>query len=239
MKKKLKRVAASRQGRGKMTSRQDHQRKSKLSQPAAKLSTLGRAKRRVGARGDKNRGSVPVDALIFLKSDHRGVEKLFNSYEKCGKRAFQTKRKLVGRMVRELSQHAAVEEQFFYPAVLREAPESVGQVLEAMEEHHAVKWVLSELNQMEASDERFDAKVALLVESVRRHVYEEEHVLFPEVRAAMGRKALRDLGRKLKEGKNLAPIRPHPQAEEELPGNMIIGAIAGAVDRPWSEVRPR
>lgn len=40
-------------------------------------------------------------------------------------------------------------------------------ILEALEEHHIVKWTLSELQGMSADDERFEAKVTVLMESVR------------------------------------------------------------------------
>ena len=37
-----------------------------------------------------------------------------------------------------------------------------------------MKWVLSELDDMDPEDERFDAKVTVLIENVRHHVKEEE-----------------------------------------------------------------
>jgi hemerythrin-like domain-containing protein len=188
-------------------------------------------------RPRRKRQKAAVDALVLLKSDHRNVENLFKSYEKCGPRALQTKRKLVSQIIRELSQHAAIEEQFFYPAVRHAAPEKMGAILEALEEHHVAKWLLSELAPMDPTDERFDAKVAVLIESVRGHVYDEEQELFPEMRANLGRKALTELGGRLQEGKNLAPVRPHPHAADHPPANLIVGAVAGVVDRVRAGMR--
>jgi iron-sulfur cluster repair protein YtfE (RIC family) len=145
----------------------------------------------------------------------------------------------VDEMIRELSQHAAIEEQFFYPAARREVPKTDDDVLEALEEHHVAKWILSELEPMDAQDERFDAKVTVLMESVRHHVREEEHELFPEVRSGMERKALVELGAKLSEGKRLAPTRPHPRSPDEPPGNLIVGAVAGVVDRARTAIKTR
>src|SRR3712207_4139527 len=48
------------------------------------------------------------------------------------------------------------------------------------EEHHVVKWLLSELEGMAPDAERFEAKVTVLMENVRHHVKEEESDLFPE-----------------------------------------------------------
>ena len=189
--------------------------------------------------GGRRSGPRPIDAIAYLKADHRAVEKAFRAFENSGERAFRTKRKLVDEMVRELSQHAAVEEQFFYPDVRRAVPALQRDVLEALEEHHVAKWLLSELDGMDAADERFDAKVAVLTESVRHHVREEERELFPEVRAAMERKELMELGNKLREAKLLAPTRPHPRSPDEPPGNLIAGTVAGVVDRARTAVKSR
>ena len=84
-----------------------------------------------------------------------------------------------------LSKHAAIEEQVFYPEVRRAVSSLGDEVLEALEEHHVVKWTLSELEGMTPEDERFQAKVTVLMENVRHHVREEERDLFPQVRKAM------------------------------------------------------
>jgi hemerythrin superfamily protein len=184
-------------------------------------------------RATTTRRTAPssVDAITLLKADHREVEKLFKAFEKSGDRAYRSKRKLVDSMISDLSQHAAIEEQFFYPAARRAAPEFTDDVLEGIEEHHIVKWLLSELVHLDPKNERFDAKVTVLMENVRHHVEEEEHDLFPEIRRAMGRKGLSELGAKLQEGKKLAPTRPHPRSPDEPPGNLIVGAVAGVIDR--------
>src|SRR5205807_6075539 len=110
-----------------------------------------------------------------------------------------------------LSIHAAIEEQVFYPAVREAAPDEKDLVLESLEEHHIVKWVLSELDGMVPSDERFTAKVTVLIENVRHHVEEEEGELFPEVRKAMKRKELEELVQALEAAKKVAPTHPHPR----------------------------
>ena len=77
------------------------------------------------------------------------------------------RRQTVDKMIEGLSRHAAIEEQVFYPQVRRSLPDATPEVLEALEEHHIVKWTLSELEGMESTDERFGAKVTVLIESVR------------------------------------------------------------------------
>jgi len=224
-----------------VTSRRPAAKAKKASRPATKTVAArrnGSTARRATSSASQSRRAQP-DAIALLKADHRTVEKLFKAFEKAGDNAYRTKRKLVDDIIRELSVHAAIEEQFLYPAARREVANAEDDVLEAMEEHHVAKWILSELESMDPKNERFDAKVTVLIESVRHHVREEEQELFPELRAGMGRKELVELGAKLSEGKRLAPTRPHPRAPDEPPGNLIAGAMAGMVDRARSAVTSR
>ena len=167
----------------------------------------------------------------MLRADHREVERLFKQFEKAGPNAHATRRQIVDKIIQELSVHAVIEEQVFYPAVREAIPEVEDTVLEGLEEHHIVKWTLKELEDLAPDHERFDAKVTVLIESVRHHVEEEEGELFPEVRKVMGRKRLGEIGEALEKAKKSAPTRPHPKAPDTPPGNLVAGAAAGAVDK--------
>jgi cell division septum initiation protein DivIVA/hemerythrin-like domain-containing protein len=171
-----------------------------------------------------------MDAITLLKDDHRSLERLFKRYEQAGDRAFVEKRALVDRIIEELSRHAAIEEQLFYPVARATVPDTDDIALESLEEHHIVKWVLSELERMDPTDERFDAKVTVLIENVRHHVEEEESEFFPKVRDELGRNALGDLGDTMAKFKEVAPTHPHPTSPDTPPGNLVTGAAAGVVD---------
>ena len=172
-----------------------------------------------------------MDAITLLKQDHKTVNALFKRYEKLGDRAIATKRNLAEQILKELSVHAAIEELVFYPAVKGISDDLRDHVLESLEEHHVVKWLLTEIDGMSPEHERFDAKVTVLIESVRHHVKEEEQEFFPKVREALGRKTLAELGDLLAKAKKTAPTRPHPKAPDEPPGNAISGLVAGLIDR--------
>ncbi len=172
-----------------------------------------------------------MDAITLLKQDHKTVEKLFKQFEKAGDNAHKTRRDIVDKVIKELSVHAEIEEQLFYPAARKVTEESKDLVLESLEEHHIVKWVLSELDGMDPEAERFEAKMTVLMENVRHHVEEEEQELFPEVRKSMGRKALSELGDNMEKAKLVAPTRPHPRSPDTPPGNIVAGLGAGAIDR--------
>jgi hypothetical protein len=57
--------------------------------------------------------------------------------------------------------HKTVEALFrrFDPAARAKVPETSGHVLESIEEHHVVGWMLSELKDLDPAGERFTAKV--------------------------------------------------------------------------------
>ncbi len=172
-----------------------------------------------------------MDAITLLKEDHKTVEALFKRFEKAGDQAYATKRQIVDQIIEELSVHAVVEELLFYPVTRATVPETEDIALESLEEHHIVKWVLSELEKMSPEDERFDAKVTVLMENVRHHVKEEEDEYFPMVRDELGRNALNDLGDAMEAAKRVAPTHPHPRSPDTPPGNLVVGAAAGMVDR--------
>ena len=172
-----------------------------------------------------------MDAITLLKDDHKTVEQLFKRFEKTGDRAYAERRQLVDRMIEELAAHAAIEEQLFYPVARAAVPETEDIALESLEEHHIVKWVLSELDAMSPEDERFKAKVTVLIENVRHHVKEEESDFFPMVRDELGRSALGDLGEAMAAAKKAAPTHAHPRSPDTPPGNLVMGSAAAVADR--------
>ena len=91
-------------------------------------------------------------------------------------------------------------------------------MLESLEEHHIVKWVLVELDDMDPADERFDAKVTVLIENVRHHVEEEEDEYFPKVRDELGRNALADLGDAMSDAKKIGAHPPAPPVARHASG---------------------
>jgi hemerythrin superfamily protein len=150
-----------------------------------------------------------MDAIVLLKNDHKTVEKLFKQFEKLAKQGSpdpKAKADLVAEMIQELTTHTFIEESVFYPAAKAAGPKD--EVLESVEEHHLVVWLLSELGGLDPADESYDAKVRVLMENVRHHVEEEEGELFPEIRKAVGRKLLQDLGEQMEAAKKEAPSDP-------------------------------
>lgn len=118
-----------------------------------------------------------MNAIDLLKSQHREVEKLFSKCEAARDKA--TKQRTFETIADKLAVHAAIEEHHFYPTVREKKTEDI--LLESLEEHLAVKRVLADMLEIDASEETFDAKLTVLKELVEHHVKEEESDLFPKV----------------------------------------------------------
>jgi hemerythrin-like domain-containing protein len=188
----------------------------------------GAAKRTAKKAGSAAKADTrQPDAIRVLTDDHREVEELFARFEKTGSGAHKRRRDLVARMTEALSIHASIEEEIFYPAARRVVEDDV---LEALEEHHLVKLTLAELEMMDPSHERYGAKVMVLIENVRHHVEEEEGELFPTIRKRLDNAQLRELGSALVAAKRTAPTRPHPEAPDTPPGNVVAQVLTAPLD---------
>ena len=111
------------------------------------------------------------DAIALLKQDHRTVEELFDKFEKAS--GDGRKQKLAEEICLELSVHAAIEEEIFYPACEGKVDEEL--LKEAYVEHDGAKVLIADIQAGSGqSDEFFDAKVKVLQEQIEHHVEEEE-----------------------------------------------------------------
>ncbi|ACU73727.1 Hemerythrin HHE cation binding domain protein [Catenulispora acidiphila DSM 44928] len=150
-----------------------------------------------------------MDGIVLLKEDHKVVKALFREFEKIKDSATPAaKKKVVDKICTEMVTHSFIEETIFYPAAREGAPDTTDHILESVEEHHVVAWLLSELKDLDPKDETFDAKTTVLIENVRHHIEEEETEWFPQVRKALGRNRLVELGEQMAAAKSKAPADP-------------------------------
>ena len=124
------------------------------------------------------------DAIALLKEDHRTVEKLFEEFQSA--KGDGRKEKLAQQICLELSVHATIEEEIFYPACEGKVEEDL--LKESYVEHDAAKVLIAQIIAGQgADDEFFDAKVKVLQEEIEHHVEEEEkrlEGLFAQARKA-------------------------------------------------------
>jgi hemerythrin-like domain-containing protein len=135
-------------------------------------------------------------AIELLMADHRKVEDLFEQYEQEKEADDDTKRQIAKRICDELTVHAQVEEELFYPW-LREALDEDDQemVEEAQVEHNAAKDLIAQIEAAEEVDATYDAMVKVLSEYIKHHVKEEENEIFPEVSSE--KEALDEIGQEM------------------------------------------
>ena len=134
----------------------------------------------VAAKKAGKKATKTQDATAMLRADHKLVSGLFAQYEKT--QSTSKKKQLVGQICTELSVHAQVEEEIFYPAV-KEALHDHELVPEATVEHASLKSLISEVEGVEPDGEMFDAKIKVLSEYVKHHVKEEQTEMFPKAKA--------------------------------------------------------
>jgi hypothetical protein len=110
------------------------------------------------------------DAIALLKADHRTVEELFEKFE--GAKSPSARQKIAMQICLELTVHAKIEEEIFYPACEGKIEEDL--LKEAYVEHDGAKVLIAEIEAGSPEDEYYDAKVKVLSEQIEHHVEEEE-----------------------------------------------------------------
>ena len=114
--------------------------------------------------------SQQTDAIALLKADHRKVEDLFEQFEKASGES--RKKQIATQICAELTVHAQIEEEIFYPACEGKVEEDL--LKEAYVEHDGAKVLIAEIEAGNPGDEFYDAKVTVLQEQIEHHVEEEE-----------------------------------------------------------------
>ena len=139
-----------------------------------------------------------MDALALLTADHNRVRGLFARFEEAEQEgATGQLAELVSTMLTELDVHTTIEEEIFYPEIDAADEEIHEIVTEGVEEHHVVKTLSREINQLAPGDEVWVAKVKVMIENVEHHADEEETELFPAVRTALSGDVLVDMGERM------------------------------------------
>jgi hemerythrin superfamily protein len=127
------------------------------------------------------------DACDLLDADHKAVKKLFNAYDELAgskaRGAAQKRLEIARQICQELTVHAQIEEDIFYPA-LRAVLKDTDILAEAEVEHAGAKDLIAQIEALSEPDEMYDAKVKVLGEYIDHHVKEERNEIFPKARAA-------------------------------------------------------
>ncbi len=119
------------------------------------------------------------DACTLLDDDHNQVVRLFEQYKSADEGS--RKRILAQQICQELTVHAQLEEEIFYPA-FRQATRDDGLVQESLSEHQQARELISKIEQ----DQLNDRLMLELEDAVLHHVNDEREKMFPQLRKAQG-----------------------------------------------------
>ena len=151
---------------------------------ASPTSHSARSQTTAKASSARKRRAASEDALALLRADHDAVLALFDKYESARRK--EQKQKLAEQICMELTIHATIEEEIFYPELRRAKPvKSIDDILdEADVEHDGAKKLIAEIEGSSVDDEKFDARIKVLSEYIKHHVKEEYRCAFPAARKA-------------------------------------------------------
>ena len=173
-----------------------------------------------------SRGNQLPLALELLESDHRKVEMLFDRYEDEKDGDEQAKRQLAERICAELTAHAQLEEELFYPWCRENIDdEEMDMLEEAYVEHASAKDLIAQIQGAASIDAAYDARVKVLSEYIKHHVQEEENELFAEVRSG-NEEDLDELGQELAARKSEL-MEQLGLMDDEEEGTMAMNAAQG------------
>ncbi|MCV6967413.1 hemerythrin [Mycobacterium intermedium] len=172
-----------------------------------------------------------MDALTFLRQDHKSVLGLFESLDgaPAGSGAESSGLETtVNTLIISESQHEAIEEQHFWPAVR----DALGDALvdKAIEQEQAGKKVLQRLEDSKPGEPDYHEALQEFIKLGREHIAYEQEVVWPAVESAISREDLEKIGAKLETAKKIAPTRPHPGTPPNPAVLKTVGMGAAIVD---------
>jgi iron-sulfur cluster repair protein YtfE (RIC family) len=136
------------------------------------------------------REPIGKDACELLDADHLAVKHLFVEYARltyaADTKAAGARTAIATKICDELTAHAQIEEEIFYPALRKAVPRAADVVDEAEEEHQRAKNLIARIRDIGTADAQMDQLVADLARAVEDHVKEERDELFPKARSAAG-----------------------------------------------------
>lgn len=168
-----------------------------------------------------------TDVIESLVQDHRRLDQLFEQYRSGGGAgAEDTAREII----RELSIHAALEEQIVYP-VLRASVEAGSEKADhSIDAHQQVKRLLADMEKLETGSAEHDDRFEALVAAIEEHVTEEEEELFPQLRSALEAERLQQMGALVERARGLMPTHPHPNVPGTATAQLAAAPLASMAD---------
>lgn len=118
-------------------------------------------------------------AIDLLDADHKLAKLLFTEYTGLAEDGApaQARKQLADKLCAEITVHAQIEEEIFYPAV-RKAIGDDALMNHAQEEHDQAKKLIARIQGMKAGDAKLDECVKELQQVIMDHVTDEREKVF-------------------------------------------------------------
>ena len=133
---------------------------------------------------------VENDACELLDADHLAVKHLFVEYARLAyaseTSAADRRAAIAATICDELTVHAQIEEEIFYPALRKAVPGAADVLDEAEAEHAQAKQLIAQIRGLRTADAGMDQLIAELARAIEHHVKEERDELFPKARSTSG-----------------------------------------------------
>jgi hemerythrin-like domain-containing protein len=174
-----------------------------------------------------------MDALTFLRQDHKsvlGMLEVLDGAPSGSGADISGLETMVTNLVIAESQHEAIEEQFFWPAVRDALEEGDALADQAIEQEQDGKKLLQRLLDGKPGEAEYHEALQHFIKAARDHIAYEQDVVFPRFEAAVSREHLDKLGEKLEWAKKIAPTRPHPDTPPNPTVLKTMGLVAATID---------
>jgi hemerythrin superfamily protein len=148
------------------------------------------------------------DAIVLLREDHKELRRDLKEFTRTRQVDTAQRGELRDRVVRLWTDHLEADNGVMYPEVRDRVPDLLEEALTAGERNELIERLVTDLGALEPYDERLAAKMQVLKELTEHHVDQDEQVLFPRVREAMGRSDLQRLGRQIRSDRTDAHTEP-------------------------------
>ena len=140
------------------------------------------------------------NVIDILKQEH---EMVLSQLSELSSKGTSNREQKYNSLKENLIPHMVGEEQALYPRLMESGMQEMA--LESIEEHNAVKTLLSQLDSASTSNEDvWVAKLTVIKENVKHHISEEEDKIFPQMQQKMSSSDLSSLGSKFEEAKRSA-----------------------------------
>jgi len=172
---------------------------------------------------------TPVDELVI--SDHKDLRSILDKYESS---SGEEASKWLRQFIFELARHSHAEELILYPFFEKYVPRGHEYWTKCLNDHRAVKALLSELDTSIRGNPKKDVKdlVLRIWHELSKHIELEEKEIFPLLTKAVSKEDRIKAGNQFRRRKLIVPTRPHPSAPDSSPTiEALVGLLIAPADK--------